>query len=112
MAREQRKLAAILFADAVGSSRLMGAAFSRSARRCVHVHLARARKHNRPVAQCYAGDDDLQERMVLAAWAWAYTQYSDRYVPQEKDAMARKVGVHAHRCHPPWEWRALNRRER
>jgi len=20
--------------------------------------------------------------------------------------MARKVGVHAHRCQPPWEWRA------
>ena len=29
------------------------------------------RKNNRPVAQCYAGDDDLQEQMVLAGWAWA-----------------------------------------
>ena len=70
------------------------------------------RKNNRPVAQCYAGDDDLQEQMVLAGWAWAYTQYSDRYVPEEKDAMARKVGVHAHRCQLPWEWRALKRAER
>ena len=70
------------------------------------------RDHNRPVAQCYAGDNDLQELMVLAGWAWAYTQYSDRYVPEEKDAMARKVGVHAHRCQPPWEWRAVNRGER
>ena len=58
----------------------------------------------------YAGEDDLQEQMVLAGWAWAYTQYSDRYLPEEKDAMARKVGVHAHRCQqPPWEWRALRR---
>ena len=70
------------------------------------------RKNNRPVAQCYAGDDDLQEQMVLAGWAWAYTPYSDRYVPEEKDAMARKVGVHAHHCQPPWEWRALRRTER
>jgi endonuclease YncB( thermonuclease family) len=31
------------------------------------------RKNNRPVAQCYAGDDDLQEQMVLAGWARAYT---------------------------------------
>jgi endonuclease YncB( thermonuclease family) len=37
------------------------------------------RKNNRPVAQCYAGEDDLQEQMVLAGWAWAYTQY-DRYL--------------------------------
>jgi hypothetical protein len=64
------------------------------------------RKNNRPVHQCYAADNDLQEQMVLAGWAWAYTQYSDRYVPEEKDAMAGKVGVHAHRCQPPWEWRA------
>ena len=70
------------------------------------------RKNNRPVAQCYAGADDLQEQMVLAGWAWAYAPYSDRYVPEEKDAMARKVGGHAHRCHPPWEWRALKRGER
>jgi hypothetical protein len=63
----------------------------------------------RPVAQCYAGADDLQEQMVLAGWAWAYMQYSDRYVPEEKDAMARKVGVHAHRCQAPWEWRAQQR---
>lgn len=41
-------------------------------------------KNNRPVAQCHAGNDDLQEQMVLAGWAWAYTQYSDRYVPEEK----------------------------
>ena len=68
--------------------------------------------NNRPLAQCYAGDDDLQEQMVLAGWAWAYKQYSDRYVPEEKDAMARNVGVHAHRCQPPWEWRALKRGER
>ena len=67
------------------------------------------RQNNRPVAQCFAGDDDLQEQMVLAGWAWAYTQYSDRYVPEEKNAMARKVGVHARHCVPPWEWRAQHR---
>ena len=35
------------------------------------------RTNNRPLAQCYAGDDDLQEQMVLAGWAWAYKQYGD-----------------------------------
>jgi hypothetical protein len=32
--------------------------------------------------------------------------FSDRYVDAERRAAAREVGVHAHRCQPPWEWRA------
>ena len=28
-------------------------------------------RNNRPVAQCFAVDDDLQAMMVLAGWAWA-----------------------------------------
>jgi endonuclease YncB( thermonuclease family) len=69
-------------------------------------------KNSHPVAVCFAGKDDLQALMVSAGWAWAHTQYGDRYVPEEKDAMARKVGVHAHRCQPPWEWRAQQRAEK
>jgi endonuclease YncB( thermonuclease family) len=67
-------------------------------------------RNGRPVAQCYAGDDDLQERMVSAGWAWSFGRYSDRYAPEERDASARKAGVHGHRCVPPWEWRAQQRR--
>jgi endonuclease YncB( thermonuclease family) len=69
-------------------------------------------RNNRPVAQCYAGDDDLQAMMVLAGWAWAFSRYSDRYAPEERDAASRKVGVHGHRCVPPWEWRAQHDRRR
>ena len=70
------------------------------------------RKTNPPVAQCFAGDDDLQEKMVSAGWAWALPANSkDRYVPDERDAALRKVGVHAHKCMPPAEWRAILRRE-
>jgi endonuclease YncB( thermonuclease family) len=69
-------------------------------------------KNNRPVATCFAGKDDLQALMVGAGWAWAYTAFSDQYVDAERRAAARGVGVHAHRCQPPWEWRALHRVER
>jgi endonuclease YncB( thermonuclease family) len=69
-------------------------------------------KNSRPVAICYAGKDDLQALMVSAGWAWAYTAFSDQYVDAERRAAARGVGVHAHRCHPPWKWRALKRAER
>jgi endonuclease YncB( thermonuclease family) len=69
-------------------------------------------KNNRPVAVCFAGKDDLQALVVSAGWAWAYTAFSDQYVDAERRAAARGVGVHAHRCQPPWEWRALKRAER
>jgi endonuclease YncB( thermonuclease family) len=67
-----------------------------------------ARNH-RPVAQCFAGDDDLQAMMVSAGWAWSFGRYSERYAPEEREASVRKLGVHGHRCMPPWEWRAQHR---
>ena len=70
------------------------------------------RKNNRPVAVCFAGNDDLQALMVSAGWAWAYTAFSDQYSDAERRAAARGVGVHAHRCQPPWEWRAQTRAAR
>ena len=68
-------------------------------------------KNNRPVALCFAGGDDLQALMVSSGWAWAYTNYSDQYVDAERRAAAKGLGVHAHRCVPPWEWRAQRRQE-
>jgi endonuclease YncB( thermonuclease family) len=70
------------------------------------------RKNNRPVAVCFAGKDDLQALMVSAGWAWAYTAFSDQYSDAERRAAARGVGVHAHRCQPPWERRAQTRATR
>ena len=67
-------------------------------------------KSNPPVARCFAGDDDLQARMVSAGWAWAFVRNSDRYAPEEREAKAAKLGVHGHRCLTPWEWRAQQRR--
>lgn len=66
-------------------------------------------RNNRPVAQCFAGDDDLQAKMVSAGWAWAFGRYSERYMPEEREAVGQKAGVHAHLCMPPWEWRAQQR---
>jgi len=62
-----------------------------------------------PVAQCHAGADDLQAMMVSAGWAWSFGTYGNLYAPEERDAVLRKAGVHAHRCVPPWEWRAKRR---
>ena len=70
------------------------------------------RRNNRPVSLCYAGDDDLQAYMVSQGWAWAYLLYSHQYADAERRAAARRVGVHAHQCEKPWEWRARNRGDR
>ena len=64
---------------------------------------------NPPVAQCYAGEDDLQALMVSAGWAWSFSRSSERYALEEREAIGKKAGVHGHRCAPPWEWRAQQR---
>lgn len=63
----------------------------------------------RPIGQCHAGNDDLQSMMVSAGWAWSFGTYGNLYEPEERDATARKAGVHGHRCLRPWEWRARQR---
>jgi endonuclease YncB( thermonuclease family) len=67
------------------------------------------RKNKRPDSSCTAGGEDLQALMVSAGWAWAYANFSDRYVDAERRSAARGAGVHAHRCQKPWEWRTHRR---
>jgi endonuclease YncB( thermonuclease family) len=55
---------------------------------------------------------EFQAMTVSAGRAWADVAFGDQYVDAERRAAARGVGVHAHRCQPPWEWRALKRVER
>lgn len=66
-------------------------------------------RNSRPMAQCYAGDDDLQAMMVSAGWAWAVGPYRDRYAPEEREAVVRQAGVHGHRCIAPSEGKAQPR---
>ena len=44
--------------------------------------------------------------MVHAGMALAFVRYSRDYVQDEAAARAARLGVHAHGCSPPWEWRA------
>ena len=67
-------------------------------------------RNGRPVAQCYAGDDDLQALMVSAGWAWSFGRYSNRYAPEESDGAPERLVCMAIGCVPPWEWRAEQRR--
>ena len=48
--------------------------------------------------------------LCAAGWARSFGRYSERYAPEEKEAANTKAGVHGHKCLPPWEWRAQQRR--
>lgn len=67
-------------------------------------------RYGRTVAICRASGEDLGAIMVREGLAWAFVRYSRDYVDQEAKAKADRLGVHAHDCQLPWEWRAKLRR--
>jgi endonuclease YncB( thermonuclease family) len=65
--------------------------------------------YGRWVALCRAGGRDLSAAMVVSGMALAVTGDGGDYVEQEVQAMRARVGVHAHACLAPSEWRAQRR---
>jgi endonuclease YncB( thermonuclease family) len=61
--------------------------------------------YGRTVALCRGEGRDLGAAMVVSGMARAVTADGD-YAEQEVQAMRARVGVHAHACLAPWEWRA------
>lgn len=66
-------------------------------------------RYGRTVAICRVAGEDLGATMVREGMAWAFVRYSRDYVRQEAAARAEGLGVHAHDCMFPWEWRTRNR---
>jgi len=65
-----------------------------------------ADRYGRTISLCRANGEDLQAAMVQLGMAWAFVRYSFDYVDQEARAKAESLGVHAHKCEPPWLWRS------
>ena len=61
--------------------------------------------HGRTVALCRAEGRDLGAAMVVSGLALAVTADGGDYLEQEVQAMRARVGVHAHACLSPSEWR-------
>lgn len=66
-------------------------------------------RYGRTVGLCRADGSDLGAAMVSAGMAYAFVRYSKDYVRQEEDARGKRLGVHAHSCEKPWDWRAKQR---
>lgn len=67
-------------------------------------------RYGRIVAICRASGEDLGAILAREGLAWAFVRYSGDYAGEEARARADRLGVHAHGCQPPWEWRAERRR--
>ncbi|BAY59268.1 hypothetical protein NIES2135_61450 (plasmid) [Leptolyngbya boryana NIES-2135] len=66
-------------------------------------------RHQRLVAICTIGREDLNGWLVANGWALAYRHYSKQYVPQENQARQARLGIWSSTFTPPWEWRQANR---
>ncbi|MGJ3262007.1 MAG: thermonuclease family protein [Salinarimonas sp.] len=66
-------------------------------------------QYERIVAICRVGGRDLNETLVAEGLAFAYREFSDRYVPQERAARRDRRGVFAGVALAPWEHRAAQR---
>jgi endonuclease YncB( thermonuclease family) len=69
-------------------------------------------RYGRSIGLCRADARDLGADMVGAGMAWAFTRYSSDYIDEERSAIGNRVGVHAHDCEKPWDWRARSRGDR
>ncbi len=59
------------------------------------------------VGTCSLDEYDLGAALVNAGWAFAYTKYTDIYVPYEQQAQANGNGLWQGKFYKPWDWRAL-----
>lgn len=66
-------------------------------------------RYGRVVAICRVGGRDLNGTMVDEGLAFAYREFSDRYVAQERAARRDRRGIFAGRALAPWEHRAAQR---
>lgn len=74
--------------------------------RCTPVSTDR---YGRTVARCRAGRVDVNREMVRRGMAWAYRQYGDDYVHDEKAARKARVGIWKYKSQPAWDYRAERR---
>ena len=62
-----------------------------------------------PVAQCFAGRNDISAQMTQVGWALADPKTGADYRRAELAALATKEGLFKGKFIPPWEWRAGKR---
>ena len=63
-------------------------------------------RYGRKIGTCYAADGrNINAEMVRLGHALAYRKYSTAYLAQEREARARRRGLHRGTFVEPWAWR-------
>ena len=62
--------------------------------------------YGRIVSTCSVNDVDLSGALIDAGLAWAFVEYSDRYVEREAVARTAEIGVFQAETETAWEYRA------
>lgn len=63
-------------------------------------------RYGRAVATCWLGEADIAEAIVREGYAWAYVEYSSKYLDAQEAAQADAAGLWAVTQDAPWEHRA------
>jgi len=71
--------------------------------RCEHKGVDR---YGRMLGQCFAGETEINGRMVRDGLAWAFVRYSLAYVGVEAQARDERIGIWRGPAEPAWEYRA------
>ncbi len=66
-------------------------------------------RYKRIVAECFAGQTNLNKELVKNGWAVAYRDYSKDYVADEEFAQKNSLGMWKGTFTHPKKWRKLNR---
>ena len=66
-------------------------------------------RYKRIVAECFAGETNLNKELVRNGWALAYRDYSKDYVIDEEYAQENNLGMWKGTFIHPKKWRKLNR---
>lgn len=65
-------------------------------------------RYNRILAECFVENISLSDFLVREGYAFAYRQYSKKFIPAEEEARASKKGMWSMQFIFPWDFRKLN----
>ena len=65
-------------------------------------------QYGRTLAECFVGEESLSSYLVREGYAFAYRQYSKKFIQDEEYAQSRQNGMWAMEFEFPWDFRRKN----
>lgn len=65
-------------------------------------------KYQRSLAECFVNNESLSSYLVKNGYAFAYRNYSKKFIPEEDYARINRIGMWSMEFEFPWEFRKKN----